>query len=175
MFVQYNCDLPPDPKYFRESTFNSFPDKQERVNFLNKFYQCLMAGRMPHKCPKLVVAGPKDSGKTTWLSVLTGVISARYIATVTKEKQFSMQMISEDTQLVFIDEWSPDTLQSDAAKVTLQGGLMPVAKKNQQPDLIDNRAPFSLPPMMSLILERMTRTCAEEFVFLTRSQSKITN
>ena len=74
------------------------------MNFLNKFYQCLMAGRMPHKCPKLVVAGPKDSGKTTWLSVLTGVISPRYIATVTKEKQFSMQMISEDTQLVFIDE-----------------------------------------------------------------------
>ena len=69
-------------------------------------------------------------------------ISPRYIATVTKEKQFSMQTISEDTQLVFIDEWSPDTLQSDAAKVTLQGGLMPVAKKNQQPDLIDNRAPF---------------------------------
>ena len=33
-------------------------------------------------------------------------------------------------------------LKSDAAKVTLQGGLMPVAKKNQQPDLIDNRAPF---------------------------------
>ena len=51
-------------------------------------------------------------------------------------------MISEDTQLVFIDEWLPDTLQSDAAKVTLQGGLIPVAKKNQQPDLIDNRAPF---------------------------------
>ena len=110
MFVQYNCDLPPDPKYFQESIFNSFPDKQGRVNFLDKFYQCLMAGRMPHKCPKLVVAGPKDSGKTTWLSVLTGVISPRYIATVTKGKQFSMQMISEDTQLVFIDEWSPDTL-----------------------------------------------------------------
>ena len=53
-----------------------------------------------------------------------------------------MQTISEDTQLVFIDEWSPNTLQSDAAKVTLQGGLMPVAKKNQQPDLIDNRVPF---------------------------------
>ena len=69
------------------------------MNFLDKFYHCLMAGRMPHKCPELVVSGPKDSGKTTWLSVLTGVI-------------FSMQMISEDTQLVFMDEWSPDTLQS---------------------------------------------------------------
>ena len=79
-----------------------------------------MAGRMPHKCPKLVVAGPEGSGKTTWLSVLTGVISPRYIATVMKEKQVLMQMISEDTQLVFIDEWSPDMLQSDAAKVTLQ-------------------------------------------------------
>ena len=35
-----------------------------------------------------------------------------------KEKQFSMQMISEDTQLVSTDEWSRDMLQSDAAKVT---------------------------------------------------------
>ena len=61
------------------------------MNFLNKFYQCPMAGRTPHKCNKLVVAGPKDSGKTTWLSVLTGVISPRYIANVMKEKQFSMQ------------------------------------------------------------------------------------
>ena len=87
MFLQYNSDLPPDPKYFQECIFNSFPDKQERVNFLNQFYQCLMAGRMPHKC---LVAGPKDSGKTTWLSVLTGVISPRYIAAVVKEKQFSM-------------------------------------------------------------------------------------
>ena len=33
-------------------------------------------------------------------------------------------------------------MQSDAAKVTSQGGLMPVAKINHQPDLIDNRAPF---------------------------------
>ena len=69
-----------------------------------------MAGRMLHKCSKLVVTGPKDSGKTTWLPVLTGVISPRYIDAVTKEKQFSIQMISEDMQLVFIDEWSPDTL-----------------------------------------------------------------
>ena len=33
---------------------------------------------------------------------LSGVISPRYIAAVTKEKQFSMQMISEDTQLVLL-------------------------------------------------------------------------
>ena len=44
---------------------NSFPEDEIRANFLNKFYQCLLAGRMPYKVKKLVVYGPKDSGKTS--------------------------------------------------------------------------------------------------------------
>ena len=44
LYIQYHSDLPPDPKYFQESIFNSFPDKQERVNFLNKFISALWQG-----------------------------------------------------------------------------------------------------------------------------------
>ena len=38
-------------------------------------------------------------------------------ASITQEAQFSLSMINEDTQLVFLDEWSDRTLASDMAKV----------------------------------------------------------
>ena len=65
IYVPYDSTTPPDPKYFKESVINSFEDPKERVNFLNKFLQCLMCRRMPQKVKKLVVMGPKDTGKTT--------------------------------------------------------------------------------------------------------------
>ena len=58
MFIPCDSTSPPEPKYFKDAILNSFPDDDVRVNFLNKFYQCLMAGRMPHKVRKLVVHGP---------------------------------------------------------------------------------------------------------------------
>ena len=63
MFIPYDSTSPPESKYFKDAILNSFPDDDVRVNFLNKFYQCLMAGRMPRTVRKLVVHGPKDSGK----------------------------------------------------------------------------------------------------------------
>ena len=45
------------------------------------------AGKMPHKTRKLVLCGPKvDSGKTSWVQVLLGVIPTRNVATITQEK-----------------------------------------------------------------------------------------
>ena len=50
-------------------------------------------------------------------------------------------MINSDTQLVFFDEWSPDHLQSDTAKLLLQGGLMVSAVKYEKAGaFIDNSA-----------------------------------
>ena len=46
-FVPYDCSTPPQPRYFKQGILNSFPDEAERVNFLNKFYQCLLAKKMP--------------------------------------------------------------------------------------------------------------------------------
>ena len=56
MFVEYNPDVEPEPLYFREGILNSFPEEELRAWFLNKFYECLMAGKMPHKRRKLVFA-----------------------------------------------------------------------------------------------------------------------
>ena len=73
-FTSYDSNtVCPDAKYFTESVHNSFPEEKKRAQFLNKFYQCLLAIRFPHKLQKLVVVGPKDSEKTTWASVFLGI------------------------------------------------------------------------------------------------------
>ena len=59
----YDSSKDPAPSYFKESIENSFPNLATQINFLNKYYQCLTVNKFPHKCPKLVVAGPRDSGK----------------------------------------------------------------------------------------------------------------
>ena len=48
MFIEYNPDVEPEPLYFKEGILNSFPEEEVRARFLNKFYECLMAGKMPH-------------------------------------------------------------------------------------------------------------------------------
>ena len=142
MFIEYNPDAEPEPLYFKEGILNSFPEEELRARFLNKFYECLMAGKMPHKTRKLVLCGPKYSGKTSWVQVLLGVIPLRNVATITQEKQFSAAMMGEDSELVFLDEWSENTLQADLAKIVLQGGYMVICVKHQSPKTLINKAPF---------------------------------
>ena len=141
LYVPYDNTASPDPKYFRESVISSFKDPKERVNFPNKFLQRLICGRMPQKVKKLVVMGPKDSGKTTWASVFLDIIRRKFNASITQENQFSCPMINEDTH-IFLDEWAERTLQSDTAKLVLQRGYMVSAIKHGKPKILDNRCPF---------------------------------
>ena len=59
---------------------------------------------MPHKIRKLVVSGPRDSGKTSWARELHRIIPSNRIASITKERQFSASMINNETELVIIDD-----------------------------------------------------------------------
>jgi hypothetical protein len=88
---------------------------------------------MPQKVRKLVVAGLKDSGKTSWASVFHRVVPAESIASITNKHQFSVSMVTDDTQLVIVDDWSQNTMQSDLAKTILQGGWMVTAVKHGEP------------------------------------------
>ena len=72
MFVEFDPEKNPEPFYFREDILNSFPEESVRVRFMNKFYECLMAGRMPHKIRKLVWCGLKDSENTSWVKFCFG-------------------------------------------------------------------------------------------------------
>lgn len=51
-------------------------------------------------------------------------------------------MIEQDTQLVFVDEWSYFTLESDMAKTILQGGWMVTAVKHGVPRTVMNNSSF---------------------------------
>ena len=141
-YIPYDCSSSPEPGYFREGIYNSFPEENVRVSFLNKFYQCLLAHKIPHKTRKLVVAGPRDSGKTSWAYVFHRIIPPQYIASITNERQFSAAMIHDDTQLVIIDEWSASTMTSDLAKTILQGGWVVTAVKHAPPKQINCHSPF---------------------------------
>ena len=140
-YIPFDSMLESDAKYFKEGIMNSFPESEIRVNFL-KFYQCLIAGRMPHKVKKLVLHGPNDSGKTSWINVVLGIIPMSQVASITQERQFAASMIEENTQLVILDEWSESTLQSDMAKSVLQGGFMVKSVKHQTPKCIKNTTTF---------------------------------
>ena len=141
-FVPYDCASTPDPRYFKEGIMNSFPELRIRVRFLNKLYQCLLAGRMPQKVPKLVVSGPRDSGKTSWASIFLRIIPKDHLASITSEKQFSAAMVKENTQLILIDDWSESTMSSQLAKTLLQGGWMVTAVKHRGPRQVINNSPF---------------------------------
>ena len=141
-FIPYDHTTPPQPKYFRQGILNSFPDEEVRVNFLNKFFQCLLSFNMPHKVRKLVVAGPRDSGKTSWSNIFHRIIPDHCIASVTKERQFSSAMITNETQLVIVDEWSTTRMDSDLAKCILQGGWMVTAVKHGVPRTVLNNSPY---------------------------------
>ncbi len=104
-FVQHDHTSPPEPGLFKEAILNSFPNLDERVNMLNKFYQCLVADRMPQKIRKLVLVGPRDSGKTSWAAIFRRIIPPDKIASISYDNQFSAT-IDDETQIVIIDEWS---------------------------------------------------------------------
>ena len=141
-YVPYDCSSSPRPGYFRDGVLNSFENEEVRLNFLNKFFQCLVPFKMPQKTRKLAVVGPRDSGKTAWASVLHRIVPKEYIASVTSEHQFSASMITEATQLVVIDEWSNNTMNADLAKTLLQGGWMVTAVKHGQPRCVNCYSPF---------------------------------
>ena len=62
------------------------------------------------------------------------------VAVVTKEKVFGMSMLQDDTQILFIDEWTNDTLPSDVVKRLLQGGLFAQAINHKAPKVLTNNA-----------------------------------
>lgn len=93
------------------------------------------------------MVGPKDSGKTSWIAPLHGIVPVSKIATITREKQFSTQSITDSTQLVFMDEWSTNTLDAETAKKLFQGGFYVASVKHQKPTTTILRCPFYIAAM----------------------------
>ena len=174
-FVPYDSTKEPNAGYFKDGILHSFPDDVIRSRFLNKFYQCLVAGKMPQKTRKLVTSGPKDSGKTSWAAIFHRLIPANAVATITKENQFSASMVDENTQIVIIDEWSASKMESDLAKTLLQGGWMTTAVMHKLPRCFFNLCPFYITtnkiPDFGAEQEHVSRRLA---IYETQSLQEIT-
>ena len=84
-------------------------------------------------------------------------------------------MIDEDTPSTFLDEWAERTLQSDMAKLVLQGGYMVSAVKHRKPKILDNRCPFYITtnevPYFENDEENMQRTIVGNDVAVTERGS----
>ncbi|XP_066934470.1 uncharacterized protein [Clytia hemisphaerica] len=132
-YKNFDCNAECDSGCFATSVENSFPELRERVNLLNKFYQCLLCFQFPHKVPRIVTSGSNNSGKTSWANVLLGLIPHNNVAILSKEKTFGSMIINKRTELLFIDEWVYETMAPDQVKSILQGGYFSQAVKNQKP------------------------------------------
>ena len=113
-----------DENYFSTSIINSFPDLCVRTKFLNRFYTQLLYPQLLHKTKKPLAIGKGNSGKTSWANIVIGLLPRGSVARVTKEKQFGMGSLDEDTEFVFIDEWSKELLAPDTLKLLLQGNTI---------------------------------------------------
>ncbi|XP_057301088.1 uncharacterized protein LOC130635686 [Hydractinia symbiolongicarpus] len=56
-----------------------------------------------------------------------------YIAGVVRDGRFSGHLINRNTQVVFMDEWTSDSLCCEDAKRILQGGLVMIPQKHKEP------------------------------------------
>ena len=95
----------PDPAAFRATIENSF-EGETKQRFLRKLYQLLIVGKFPFKSRKLCVIGTSNSCKNTWLQPFAAVVGPHGICRVVAEGRFSMQMLTRETQLITMDEWT---------------------------------------------------------------------
>ena len=128
----YEESKKPDPKPIIESLCNSFPDEGERRRFLRKYYQILLHGKFPQKTTKLCVVGPSDFAKCHGFLLFKVFSQCQELLVLQRKKHFSAHLSKPSTQVVFIDEWTSDSLCVDDTKKVLQGGLQIVPQKNKE-------------------------------------------
>ena len=114
-FIKLNRNRPVDAKYFEEMLQNSFPDIENRILFLVKWYQ-LLGPPMPFKLRKLLVFGEPDCGKSTIVKPVLTFIPMENMASFTKEKAFSTSLLKPETLLTHVDEFSEEYVSADQAK-----------------------------------------------------------
>ncbi|XP_066917465.1 uncharacterized protein [Clytia hemisphaerica] len=123
-FVNYDHRAIPNPKPFIEGIENSFPNPAIRKEFLVKYYQILLHQQFPKKEAKLILVDPPDSGKSSWFCPMEGLVPSKFISCIVPDGRFSAADVNKNTQVIVMDEWTPESLSCEDAKRILQGNKL---------------------------------------------------
>ena len=115
-FSRYDSSKVPQPKYFQEVMENSLIVNQTGL-FCEDFLRLLNFNQKKHKERVPCLVGEPDSGKTSLFYPILGLIHHSNVAAITKQKVFNKALIGKTTELIFIDEATPSSLDVDDCDV----------------------------------------------------------
>ena len=148
-FSRYDPKKEAEPKYFKEILENSLPEAEIEM-FCEDFRRLLNHDQKRHKDKVPCLTGAANSGKTTLFQPILGIVHHSNIATITKQRVFNKAMINRFTEIIFIDEASPSTLDIDDWKIVTQGGYTACDVKYQTAKSFINRCPMLLTAQQKL-------------------------
>ena len=148
-FSPYDPTKEPEPKYFKEIFENSLPEAEIEM-FCEDFLTLLNHNQKRHKEKVPCLTGAANSGKTSLFKPILGLAHHSNIATITKQRVFNKAMINRFTEVIFIDEACPSTLDIDDWKILTQGGYTACDVKYQTAKSFINRCPMLLTAQQKL-------------------------
>ena len=148
-FSQYDPLKVPQPKYFREVLENSLLEADIAL-FCEDFLRLLHFNKKTHKERVPCLVGEADSGKTSLFYPILELMHHSNVATVTKQKVFNKAMINKHTEVIFIDEATPSTLDVDDWKILTQGGYTACDVKYRTARSFFNRCPMFMTAQQKL-------------------------
>lgn len=148
-FSPYDATREPEPKYFKEILENSLTEA-EIEEFCEDFLRLLNHNQKRHKDKVPCLIGAANSGKTSLFQPILGLVHHGNIATITKQRVFNKAMINHFTEVIFVDEASPSTLDIDDWKILTQGGYTACDIKYQTAKSFINRCPMLLTAQQKL-------------------------
>ena len=148
-FSCYDPSKVAQPKYFQDVLKKSLTENEIGL-FWEDFLRLLNFNQKKHKERVPCLVGEPDSGKTSLLYPILGLIHHSNVATVTKQKVFNKARIGKNTEVIFIDEVTPSTLDVDDWKILTQGGYTSCDVKYKTAKSFLNRCPMFITAKTSI-------------------------
>ena len=120
-FSRYDPSKVPQTKYFQDVLENSLTENEIGL-FCEDFLRLLNFNQKKHKERVPCLVSEPASRKTSLFYPILELIHHSNVATVTKQKVFNKAMIGKNTEVIFIDEATPSTLDVDNWKILTEGG-----------------------------------------------------
>ena len=142
-FSPYDPTKEPDTKYFKEILENGLSAVEVQL-FCEDFLKLLNHNKKRHKDKVPCLVGAANSGKTSLFQPILGLVHHHNVATITKQRVFNKAVINRFTEVIFIDEACPSTLDIDDWKILTQGGYTACDVKYKTAKSFINRCPMLL-------------------------------